>query len=69
MRKGGQHKPLILDKFSAEDLDTSAMRTLAQGAKPETCKYVLYRPEISRDPAGQNPSTRCEGKSSKLCSN
>ena len=24
MRKGGQHKPLILDKFSAEDLETKS---------------------------------------------
>ena len=26
MRKGGQHKPLILDKFSAEDLNTGFMK-------------------------------------------
>jgi len=26
MRKGGLHKPLILDKFSAEDLNTGFMK-------------------------------------------
>ena len=69
MRKGGQHKPLILDKFSAEDLDTGAMDNKTQGAKSGTCQYVLNRPDSSRDPAGQNLSTRCEGKSSKQYSN
>ena len=69
MRKGGLCKPLILDKYSAEDLDTGAKRTRTQGAKHETCKCVLHRPAISREPAGQDLSTRCEGKSSKSSCN
>ena len=36
MRKGGQHKPLILDKFSAEDLKTSKDITPEQ-KKLSTC--------------------------------
>ena len=69
MRKGGLHKPLILDKFSAEELDAGAMGTKTHSAKPGTCQYVLNRPDSSRDPAGQILSTRCEGKSSKEAEN
>jgi hypothetical protein len=50
MRKGGLHKPLILDKYSAEDLNPGIMKPHDVKRKP--VNTFRARPAISREPAG-----------------
>ena len=66
MRKGGQHKPLILDKLLAEDLGTGVISAKLTTLK-ETETVVVFRdswPTVGSRLARNRP-TRCEGKSSK----
>ena len=65
MRKGGQHKPLILDKYSAEDLNAGAAESNAPGTKRNLpiCsvtgrRSVGIRPDRTRQPAARGRAAR-----------
>ena len=52
MRKGGLLKPLILDKYSAEDLSAGFMGTRTHEAKMKHVDLFCAWPAISRESAG-----------------
>lgn len=66
MRKGGLHKPLILDKYSAEDLNTGVLKDKDQDVKLKHINEFRARPDISREPAAAGSANPLRGEEQQV---